>query len=224
MSNELSRPKAGTHLTRKQAALLVTAGLGSFWVAFVLQGASNTVDEDLVMAVPRDQRSKTTRASFDGSSAAAIADTARPAEGMPTSASRMNRMVVRDPFGLLAPEAAVIPEAPSKPPIPTNRGKNRKPGAAAPVLAQAPPGPPPPPSVPVAPALPFTAVGFIHGKKIGDGQQQTFIQQGENLTVIRQGDTINGAYRVDDINAERILFTYLPLGQKQSLPLLDKLK
>jgi hypothetical protein len=198
--------------------------LGSFLVAFVLQSTSKTVEEDLVMPVPRDPRSNAARASLDASTGTAIIDAARPAESMQPSASRMNRMVVRDPFGLLAPEVAAIPEVPTAAPIPSNPGKSRKQAVPTPSLAQAPPGPPPPPSVPVAPPLPFTAVGFIHGQKIGDGRQQTFIQQGENLTVIRQGETINSTYRVDDINAERVLFTYLPLGQKQSLSLLDNSK
>lgn len=222
MSDKLLMPKTGLHLTRKQAAVLITAGLGSFFLAIVMQGMSKTGEDDLVMAVSRDQRPDAARASLRSPAAAAIVDAARPTESMQTSASRMNRMVVRDPFGPLAHEAAATPAAPNPPPLPTNPIKSRRPVAA--VLAHAPSGPPPPPPVPVAPVLPFTAVGFIQGEKIGDGQQQTFIQQGENLTVIRQGDTINSTYRVDDINAERVLVTYLPLGQKQSLPLLDKLK
>ncbi len=220
MNNTPSKLRTGMHLIRKQSVLLMAAGLGSFLLAFVLQGASKSVEDDLVTAVPRNPRPTVARVSLEDSPAAALVGAARPSEGLQTSNSRMNRMVVRDPFGLLAPELVATP-VPSAAPATTNPGKNRK---VAKVLVQAPQVPPPPPPAPVAPPLPFTAVGFIHGKKIGDGQQQTFIQQGEELTVIRQGDTINSTYRVDDINTERVVVTYLPLGQKQSLPLSNSSK
>jgi hypothetical protein len=102
------------------------------------------------------------------------------------------------------------------PPLPPpSLAKSRKPPPPA-VAAEAPPPPPP-----TAPPLPFTAVGAIQGKKIGNGQQQAFIQHGDNLTVIQKGDTVAGSYRVDEITSDRVVFTYLPLGQKQSLLLLD---
>ena len=128
---------------------------------------------------------------------------------------RMNKMVVRDPFGPLAPEFVPPPQVVAPPVPPPVPAKPRKP--PAPAVAVEPPPPPPP----TAPPLPFTAVGAIQGKKIGNGQQQAFIQHGDNLTVIQKGDTVAGSYRVDEITSERVVFTYLPLGQKQSLLLLD---
>lgn len=128
---------------------------------------------------------------------------------------RMNKMVVRDPFGPLAPEFAPPAQVVAPPVPPPAPAKPRKP-PAPPMAAE--PAPPPPPT---APPLPFAAVGAIQGKKIGNGQLQAFIQQGDNLTVIQKGDTVAGNYRVDEITTDRVVFTYLPLGQKQSLPLLD---
>ncbi|MDO8777736.1 MAG: hypothetical protein Q7K57_55275 [Burkholderiaceae bacterium] len=218
MSGQPSKLRTGIQLTRSQWVLVIAAGLGSFLLAFVLQGGVPPGEEDLVAAVSRDRRPAVARVSLETSPAVAKADTSGPSESLQTSGSRMNRMVVRDPFGLLAPEPVAMP-VPSTPPPTAAQSR-----AVAKVVAPVPSGPPPPPPAPVAPPLPFTAVGFIQGKKIGDGQQQTFIQQGDKLTVIRQGDTINSTYRVDDINTERVVVTYLPLGQKQSLPLLDSSK
>jgi hypothetical protein len=218
MSGQPPKLKAGMQLTRAQWVLLIAAGSGSFLLAVVLQGSVPGGDEDLVAAVSRDRRQVVARVSLDASSAMARTEMSGSGESLQASASRMNRVVVRDPFGLLVPESVAVPVPTTPPPaaVPSR--------AVAKVVAPAPSGPPPPPRAPVAPPLPFTAVGFIHGKKIGDGQQQTFIQQGDKLTVIRQGDTINSIYRVDDITIERVVVTYLPLGQKQSLPLLDSSK
>lgn len=219
MSIPIQNLKTGMHLTGKQSAILLIAGLGSFFLAFLSQGMGATTEQEQVEVIPRDQRLNAARTALDPSSAVAAATVARPAESVQISHFRMNKLVVRDPFGLLAPEAVAIPEAPVAPVPPKSPGKGSK-VPAPPVLAQA-ATPPQPPAAPVAPPLPFTALGFIQGNKIGDGQQQTFIREGENLTMIRQGDTINNTYRVDDINAERIVLTYLPLGQKQSLSLLS---
>ncbi|MEO8024120.1 hypothetical protein [Polaromonas sp.] len=218
MSLQPSKRTTGLQLTRAQWVLTIAAGLGSFLLAFVLQGGAPPGEEGLVAAVSRDRRPAVARVSLDTSPAMGRTETSGSGESLQASGSRMNRVVVRDPFGLLAPEPVAMP-VPSTPPTAAPPSRT-----VAKVVAPAPSGPPPPPPAPVAPPLPFTAVGFIQGKRIGDGQQQTFIQQGDKLTVIRQGDTINSTYRVDDINTERVIVTYLPLGQKQSLPLLDSSK
>lgn len=207
----------------KKAAVLVVAGLGSFVLAAAMQGkwrAAQAGDEDLDLAAPPRQRSTAAAPAAlpQGNTALPPVDvsSAQLEVAMNTPGLRMNRMVVRDPFGPLAPEFVPIPEVvapPAPPPIPVS-AKIRKP--PPPVAAE--PAPPPPPTTP---PLPFTAVGAIQGKKIGNGQQQAFIQHGDNLTVIQKGDTVAGSYRVDNITADRVEFTYLPLGQKQSLLLLD---
>jgi hypothetical protein len=212
--SKLSGSETAVSLNLKQWMLLVAAGLGSFLLPFWMHREAQ-LEDDLVTPVSREQRQKMARTAAPGANAGMAAEATPSAENAQTSSSRMNRVVVRDPFGQLMPDSVAI-SAPPPPPPPVQR----KPVAKVVVAA----GPPAPPPAPVAPPLPFTAVGFIQGQRIGDGQQQTFIQQGEKLTVIRQGDTINNTYRVDAITAERIVVTYLPLGQKQTLPLLDNLK
>jgi hypothetical protein len=46
-----------------------------------------------------------------------------------------------------------------------------------------------------------------------------FLNERGNSIVVSQGDDIHGTYKVEAISADNIEFTYLPLGQRQSLPL-----
>jgi hypothetical protein len=205
----------------KKAAVLVAAGLGSFVLAAAMQGKWRAADADTdLAAAPRQRTAAIAPVTLAAPSQAnaALPPLDMSSQGFEVAMNnpglRMNRMVVRDPFGPLAPEFVPVPEviAPPAPPPPV---KVRKP--PPPPVAVEPPPPPPP----TAPPLPFTAVGAIQGKKIGNGQQQAFIQHGDALTVIQKGDTVAGSYRVDNITTDRVEFTYLPLGQKQSLLLLD---
>jgi hypothetical protein len=215
MSQPASKAVTAARTGWKKAAVLLAAGLGSFVLAAAMQGKWQASDADLDLAAAPRQRA----VSVSPPQAPATQPLADPAASrlevaMNSPSLRMNKMVVRDPFGPLAPEFVPVPEVVPPPPPPA-AVKNRKP-PPPPVAAV----PPPPPS-PTAPPLPFTAVGSIQGKKIGNGQQQAFIQQGDALTVVQKGDTVAGNYRVDEITPDRVVFTYLPLGQKQSLLLLD---
>lgn len=206
----------GRRLTLGQCGLLVAAGLGSFLAAFLSQGGTGEIEDDLVVVRSRVPSAVAVRNEVEVARAeSVVASFSAPSEAS-SSSTRMNRMVVRDPFSPLSVEQPPPPIVASTPPSPLSQAKsNGKNKAVQPSL------PTQPPAAPTAPALPFIAVGFIQGKKIGDGQQQTFIQQGETLTMIRRGDTINSTYRVEDISEERVVLTYLPLGQKQTLPLTD---
>jgi hypothetical protein len=123
--------------------------------------------------------------------------------------SRLESDVAFNPFGALnmgAPAALGQPkkaiEAPTR-----KRAK------------QAAPPPPPPPAPPVAPPLPFVAIGSISGADVTDGQPVVFLQQQDRLLVVRAGETVAGAWRLESITPQRIEFIYLPLAQRQSLPL-----
>jgi len=71
--------------------------------------------------------------------------------------------------------------------------------------------PPPPP--PQAPPLPFTYVGML-----GDEDETiVFLAQQDTNHAVKKGDVINGTYRVDEVEAGRVVLTYLPLEQRQTL-------
>jgi hypothetical protein len=70
------------------------------------------------------------------------------------------------------------------------------------------------PAKPEAPALPFRYLG----KLIEDGKLSVFLANGAESITARAGERI-GDYRVDKVTESEVLFTYLPLKTKQSLPL-----
>jgi hypothetical protein len=68
--------------------------------------------------------------------------------------------------------------------------------------------------VPRAPPLPFVYLG-----KMLDGKEVTaFVSQGGKTHLLRGGDTLRD-YRVDTITTSEITFVYLPLHEKQRLPI-----
>jgi hypothetical protein len=80
---------------------------------------------------------------------------------------------------------------------------------------QPPPPPPPKPGTekPQAPPLPFEYFG-----QIGiEGKSTVFLTHGERNYPVKTGDVIEGAYRVDEIREDAVVFTYLPLAQQQTL-------
>lgn len=81
------------------------------------------------------------------------------------------------------------------------------------------PPPPPPPPVsakpppPQAPPLPFK----YQGKLVEAGVATVFLVQGDRVVLARPGDTLGGLYRVETIQSGSVVFTYLPLDQRQTL-------
>ena len=83
-----------------------------------------------------------------------------------------------------------------------------------------PPAPPPPapaskPVAPVTPPLPFTFVGMLER---GAAMPEAFLAKGDALLVVSVGDMLdNNTYRVDTLNANEVVMTYLPMNTKQTL-------
>ena len=72
-----------------------------------------------------------------------------------------------------------------------------------------------PPAPQTAPALPFTYMG-----KLRSGADTTvFLTQGERNLILREGDTIDSIYRVEHIADSEITLVYLPLAQRQTIPI-----
>ena len=82
-----------------------------------------------------------------------------------------------------------------------------------------PPPPPaavaPPPPPPVAPPLPYVFIG-----KLVEGDVTTvFLAKEDRNFAVKAGETLEGTYRIDEIRGDLMTLTYLPLSQKQSLPI-----
>lgn len=73
--------------------------------------------------------------------------------------------------------------------------------------------PPPPPPKPVAPPLPFQ----YRGSLFDDGKITIFLAQQMRQIIVKEGEVIDNIYRVDAISSPSIVFTYLPLNEKQYL-------
>lgn len=69
------------------------------------------------------------------------------------------------------------------------------------------------PPVPTAPALPFTYMG----KMEDNGQMTVYLVSGEQAYSVSVGDTIDESYKIENIEAGQVVFTYLPMSIKQTL-------
>lgn len=86
-----------------------------------------------------------------------------------------------------------------------------RPRPALPPVVAVQPAPPPP--APTAPPLPFQFFGRMAGP---DGNPALYITFGDRLVAIKAGEQV-GEYRVERITERDVQFTYLPLGQAQSM-------
>jgi hypothetical protein len=79
----------------------------------------------------------------------------------------------------------------------------------------APPPPPPKPAEPKAPPLPFTFIGMLER---GAVKPEAFLTKADTLLVVAAGDLLdNNTYRVDSLNVNEVVMTYLPLNIQQTL-------
>lgn len=71
-----------------------------------------------------------------------------------------------------------------------------------------------PPAKPVAPPLPFTYLGrFVES----GGKPVYYLVKGDRAYDVRIGETLDGTYTLDGDDNGSLLFTYLPLKERQSL-------
>lgn len=79
----------------------------------------------------------------------------------------------------------------------------------------APPPPAPPPPAPVAPPLPFAYVG-----RLAEEGQETlyYLEHGAQVLTVKAGATIGSDYRLIGRGAGGLEFHYLPLDERQTLP------
>ncbi len=75
-----------------------------------------------------------------------------------------------------------------------------------------------PPPAPTPPPLQFTYIG----KAIDGNRVWVFLSQDDENYVTRIGQKVDDQYRLDTINDEEVLLTYLPLNVKQTLAINDE--
>jgi hypothetical protein len=71
------------------------------------------------------------------------------------------------------------------------------------------------PAPPRAPPLPFQ----FFGRMVENGTTMVFLNRQDDVFAVKAGDTIGNTYRVEEINGSEIVLTYLPLKQRQALPI-----
>lgn len=73
--------------------------------------------------------------------------------------------------------------------------------------------PPPPPPKPTAPPLPFRYIGMFEDK----GKTTIFLARGDESFAVTAGETFAGAYKLEKVEPDRLVFNYLPLPTQQTL-------
>jgi hypothetical protein len=75
------------------------------------------------------------------------------------------------------------------------------------------------PAAPTVPDLPYRVAGSVAQGKV----QQIILARGDVVLPVRAGDTLDGTYRVEAIQPDRMTLVYLPLGVRQDLAISSKL-
>jgi hypothetical protein len=73
-----------------------------------------------------------------------------------------------------------------------------------------------------APALPPNPYRFA-GKLLQDGALQVLLSQGDRVFPAKPGETLDGGYRVEAIRETEVTLLYLPLGQRERIPVNSQL-
>ena len=84
------------------------------------------------------------------------------------------------------------------------------PASAAPAAPAAPP---------VAPPNPYKVAGTL----VQDGPKRVYLVKGDRIYEARQGDDLDDGYRVHSIAADHVVLLYVPLGNKEQLPIASTL-
>ncbi|NTZ04220.1 hypothetical protein [Burkholderia metallica] len=144
-----------------------------------------------------------------------------PASAPVASASRAAAAAVAAP--------AAAPVAHDAPPTPRERlaalrapvsvDAAHDPFTASSWLPPPPVVPPPPetrPAPPTAPPVPFVYLGQQDPKA---AKPQVFLGNGDQLLIVSPGDVIGDQYRVESVSETNVVLTYLPLNQRQMVPI-----
>jgi hypothetical protein len=179
--------------TRLRALLGVAVACG---FAVLATGSLNSVDDaDVVAPVMRDRVS----AAKPGNKPGAGASTQELVATLtPPNRDEVNTDASGNPFRSNS-------WAPAPPP-----SRVVVPVVAAPVVAA-------PPPAPTAPPLPYNFVGKLEAK---NAKPRAFLSKGDALVIVSPGDVLdNNTYRVESLDQTGVVLTYLPLNQRQVIPI-----
>ncbi len=69
---------------------------------------------------------------------------------------------------------------------------------------------------PKAPPVPYRFVGKLEAK---NAAPRAFLAKGEALLIVSAGDLLDNLYKVESLGQTEVVLTYLPLNQRQSIPI-----
>lgn len=75
------------------------------------------------------------------------------------------------------------------------------------------------PVTPTAPPMPYR----FAGKVVRGDEYSIMLSKGDLVFPVKEGETLDGAYRVESIGDDRITLMYLPLRQRESIPVASAL-
>jgi hypothetical protein len=123
-----------------------------------------------------------------------------------------------------APQAAPRPGIEAPPPLELDKLERAGLGEAQANLFATPspprrraaaPTPAPPPPRPAAPPLPYRFLGrYVEGERTA-----LYLARGDEPVLAAPGATLPGGYRVEAITPEAVTLLYLPLDERQRLPI-----
>ena len=77
-----------------------------------------------------------------------------------------------------------------------------------------------PPPAPVAPPMPYRVAGQV----VHDGPPRVVLARDDRVFFVREGDTLDGGYRVESIKSDAVTLVYMPLDERQTLPVASALQ
>jgi len=182
------------------AGLLATTLAAAAWV----RNSNDDPDVEVVGAGSRGKKEQA-RSPASGPVQADASRGTSPQNGTRPANARINldKLATRNP-GELVRDPFAAPAVKMKTPKSGGTGPTSK-GNAAPA---------PPASRPTAPPVPFTYMGNLRAAP----DTAVFLTQGDRNLVLREGDTVDSIYRVEHIADSAITLIYLPLNERQTVP------
>ena len=112
-----------------------------------------------------------------------------------------------------ATEPERLAQLPSREAIGAARGQPFDPRSWAPQARHTPAVAAAPPK-PVAPPVPYRVAGQV----MHDGMNQVVLARDDRVFTVREGETLDNTYRIESIRPDAVTITYLPLSERQLIP------